>query len=285
MYDLGKYIRTVRKSKGLTLKELGEGIVSSTFLSKFERGQFSITADKFLSLLARLNIGPYEFYNDFLALYKKNQHHFIERLNKAKREKNIHLVQQLINQEQADYKKDGHYRHLHNIIILKQLANQLINLDFDQKQIQQIVKYLSHIDEWTSYEIDLLTNAAFCLSADQLSFFANQFFRKMKDHSYNDVYNQKIYHFMINMINRFIELGDFYHAKQYTDKLEEKLLGTRYFYEINLVKYLHGLIAIKEGNIDEGKAMTKEAIELMNYFNHFEMTKYCQKKVNRILNE
>ncbi|MGY3750907.1 helix-turn-helix domain-containing protein [Vagococcus acidifermentans] len=46
----------LRKSKGFTMKEVAGGIVSTHFLSDFERGKSDISLANFIKLLSRINL-------------------------------------------------------------------------------------------------------------------------------------------------------------------------------------------------------------------------------------
>lgn len=283
MSDLGRYVRHLRKSKNMTLKELSSGIVSETFLSKFERGQYDISATKLIALLVRLNVAPHELYNDLTADPQTNPYHFWEKFKEIKRRNNIHLAHLLIQQEKEYYKNDGHYRHLHHIIILNQFINQYHALPFDQNQIRQILQYLSRVDEWAMYEIELIENLAFCLSAKQLDWIFESVFKKMREKRIHDFSLQKIYRFIMNMINRLIDLDEMYAAEKAINQLNERLTGTTYFYELNLITYLRGLIKIKRGDVQAGKELADEAVKIMNHFQYFDMASHCDHKLKVLL--
>lgn len=63
----GSTFRHLRKSKGLTLSDVSENIVSPQALSKFERDESYISINLFLRLIQRMNI---EF-SEFIQTHKK----------------------------------------------------------------------------------------------------------------------------------------------------------------------------------------------------------------------
>lgn len=54
--DVGTTFRILRKERGFTLKEMSEGIVSFSYLSKFEKGENRISLTNFTQLAQRLNM-------------------------------------------------------------------------------------------------------------------------------------------------------------------------------------------------------------------------------------
>ena len=59
--NIGTLLRQIRKNKGLTLAQVADATISSSYLSKVERGQNDITVTKLLHLLERLETTPEEF--------------------------------------------------------------------------------------------------------------------------------------------------------------------------------------------------------------------------------
>lgn len=56
MDDLGPLFRVFRKERGFTLKSLSKGIISFSYLSKFEKGETQISLHNFIQLLQRMNL-------------------------------------------------------------------------------------------------------------------------------------------------------------------------------------------------------------------------------------
>ncbi len=68
MNEYGKTIRKIREEKGYTMQQLSDGILSTSFLSKFERGNSDISISYFFQILERLSLSYDEFlfvHNDF----------------------------------------------------------------------------------------------------------------------------------------------------------------------------------------------------------------------------
>lgn len=61
MEDLGQVFQAVRHSRGLSLREVTGGAFSTSVLSRFERGETSLSADKLFTALNHLSLDPGEF--------------------------------------------------------------------------------------------------------------------------------------------------------------------------------------------------------------------------------
>src|SRR5690625_3968964 len=74
MDNYGETFRTIREQKGYTMKQVAEGIVSISFLSKFERGDSEISLSSFIKLLQRVSVT----FEEFQFLHENNQIDLLE---------------------------------------------------------------------------------------------------------------------------------------------------------------------------------------------------------------
>lgn len=111
----------------MTLKETSQDILSSQFLSQFERNLNDISLSNFLSLLDRLNVRFSEFKLHSSELQLNSQQHFLSQYGKECRSKNIISLNELIDIESVIYQKDKNIRHQHNKIMMNVINYFLIN--------------------------------------------------------------------------------------------------------------------------------------------------------------
>lgn len=282
MNQIGSYIRDVRRSKGMKMKDLAKGIVSNTFLSKFERGQNDIGAEKLLLLIKRLNISPLEFFNGVFHGQDTDLNIFYKKVKLAHKEENLYLFNQLLTEEENHYQQTGNYCHRHNAILIKQLINHYSGLPYDLHLNKEIIDYLMQVEDWTSYEFGLLSNFIFCFSKNQILLFSKSVIKKVHGHLDNTIYAQEFYRFMLNIVERLIDLGELREAHQLIHELDSMLTGTRHYYELNLLAYFRGVIYLKLGDAQKGKDLVEESIKMMTQFGHYSLAKKCQIESKRI---
>lgn len=58
---IGQLLRTIRTNKSMSLAQVADAQISSSYLSKIERDQSDITVTKLAHLLERLSTTPEEF--------------------------------------------------------------------------------------------------------------------------------------------------------------------------------------------------------------------------------
>lgn len=95
MNKIGHVFRTIRLAKNLSLKDIAQGDISVSFLSKFERDESDISLSKFYSLLNKMNITLEEF--RFIANdYKLMEHEvMLDNVRSAYESNNIILLETL----------------------------------------------------------------------------------------------------------------------------------------------------------------------------------------------
>lgn len=168
MKNYGSTFKWICKSKGLTLSQTSDTIVTPQFLSQFENGKSNIGLDVFIQLLDKLNVTFNEFSIHHASNLDKDQADFLADLSHAMKTKNQIQLKDLIKKENHQLKQDNNIRHQHNLILLKQYLHFLDGKEFNDEQIDQIVSYLFETDNWCFYELTLFNNSLFCLPIETI---------------------------------------------------------------------------------------------------------------------
>lgn len=122
MDNLGRIFRDIRIGKNYSLKQVSEGIMSTSFLSKFERGETEISLKRFYLLLDRLSLTLEEFSfisNDFRPSRLEN---LMSEVRKAYENNNVKLLLKLEKEENLKWEKYGVDNYRYNSIVIKALA-------------------------------------------------------------------------------------------------------------------------------------------------------------------
>ena len=121
MINYGKKLKEIRLFKGFTLEEASKGILTKSGLSKFERGETSITFDKLLRILNRLSISieEYDFYCNNSQL--SDFDFLIQKVETAYVANNAILLKHLANIEFEKFNDTGLALHKLNAIMISVL--------------------------------------------------------------------------------------------------------------------------------------------------------------------
>ncbi|KRL83590.1 helix-turn-helix domain-containing protein [Ligilactobacillus apodemi] len=132
----GEKFRILRQDKGLTQTEVATKIMSVQLLSKFERNECGIGAEKLIELLDRLNFFSFELENFSLVTHLDQQLVFLNKLQLLLEKQDLEELQLLATEEKDKYSMDSNFRHQFNAIIVEQRINQYVGLPFEKKRLR-----------------------------------------------------------------------------------------------------------------------------------------------------
>ena len=236
--NIGPVFRHLRKSKGMTLKETADGLISSQFLSEFERGHSNISVLNFFSLLDKINVQITEFKIHSDELTEQTQQHFLSQYGKAYRSRNVVKLNELIDSQNKLYRNSKLPRFEHNVIILKQLINYFTNLPFNQTDANSIYHYLLNCEEWHYYELCLFGNSIFFMSLAQVEKLTRT--ASQKAHKYEKLLlNSSTFALVImNVIDYFLEANYLAPVASLIKEVDRVLINKRYFFTQTKYKFL-----------------------------------------------
>lgn len=269
MGKFGPMIREIRLSKGMTLSELAEGIVSVPFLSKYERGTSDISAENFFRLLDRLNVQMSEFEYLNIVSEQVKQDTFLEKYSYAVNNDNLVLLNQLLSDEKRYYQQNGNVRHIHNQIILKQYINNMTKLPYSLDDSKVIKEYLLQVEDWHMYEIELFGNSIFFLPLSTSEFLVKTAVKKT--YLLDKISNNKhvLAQVIANVIARMIEANDLIKAQQLIELAKRQLAHTKFYYEKAYLHFFEGYCLLKGGE-EIGENYCQQSIEVMKILKDYE---------------
>lgn len=273
--DLGPLFRQFRLDKNFKLNETAEGIVSTQFLRRFEKGENDIASTKLFDLLIRINVSVDEFMEEYHRHSEKYTLEKLEemidaiRINKDERKLDF-LLEKLAGEQSILSSSDKKFAGYLKIILLI-IGNREFNRDFTV-DAAPIISYLETTESWGKYEFFLGTNTIQALENHQLTILWKQAFsRKIKSVSIRRYSNDFFLHVCLNLlrgseVELTKQLLEEYKLCQQPEKNMQNLS-----YAI-LVEVLEGIILILE-NEPEGEKQVDVIIDFFN--NQIEYTEYA----------
>ena len=164
MENFGEIFKTYREARGLSLKDIAESGLSTSQLSRFEKGESDLTITKFIKALRKIKMPINEFMyatNNFKIdeinrLWVQIQTLFIT--------KDIHGLQKLLSEQQEIEREVKIFQQLNTTIIKIYLSDLTKEKLYTQKDIDYIVDYLFGVDYWGEYELLIFSNLLFALN-------------------------------------------------------------------------------------------------------------------------
>ncbi|MBP1040173.1 helix-turn-helix domain-containing protein [Vagococcus sp. BWB3-3] len=260
--NYGKVFRVIRISQNLTLKEVSQGVVSLSYLSKFETGKTNITLSIFLKLLDKINVKI----DEFIFFCNNSFYHFNElasQISTAYRETNTSKLCQLQETEKKLFLATRKKSHQINSIMI---AAAIIDLNpshsIPKKDLKIMSDYLLQIPFWTSYNLFILSNSHAIISPYLLITLIQEIRRldanKSVEYSCPSELILLLHHAAITFL-RIDEIEQAILAYKYA----KKLLKSGFLFEKNRSLFIKGLIIITQGKTYEGITLATKAISVL----------------------
>lgn len=146
-------IKSIRKQKGLTQKEVYTGVCSKTFYSDFEAGKHSVEATKFQSFLTNLGISQSEF-NYFKDSRMKNEEKSLnDEIDQFYKKGNFEALYEVFENYNQDSRTEIRYLAIKAYLLV--LITNTNFYKFSRTPFSEILAYLDAMKMWTLKEIKL----------------------------------------------------------------------------------------------------------------------------------
>lgn len=256
MVEIGEVFNTFRKGKNITLKEASRGIVSYTFLSKFERGLTDISFMHLLELLDRINVQLSEF--EFL--YQKLNSYTNDLLPTLQRAYQSSDFDSLNDHLRLWQNKSDKFSKL-QVIQIKMMLTTLDKGTITAKEIKILQNYFQSITNWTFFELYLFGHAIPFLEKEFMLNLFQELHKKaiLYDQFRYDSFSMLFYIYN-NMILHMLEKQNSTVAKQLLDRLAFYFKDQErdYYHRARLFN-LQGLTLYLSGNKKEGLKLIKKS--------------------------
>ncbi|MBC5638334.1 helix-turn-helix domain-containing protein [Ornithinibacillus sp. BX22] len=275
MRSYGETFRIIRKQKGVTMKELADGVCSISFLSKFERGDSDITLGIFTRILDKLMLSMDEFIYVHHDYQPSQLEQFFQLVNTAYTSQNSDRLKQLKNQEMKKWERYGIETYYFNVLMLEvydsMVSSTMMDENVNKAEIDLLTDYLFRVEVWGYYELALYSATMFFLDPGvviQLSKTAYikssryQELKKARDTITAILINTITY--LIGPVNRFPEeltyeqeITEFFSYLDAIQLPEDKL------FERLKILQLKGALELKLGNKESGEAKLRQTIQIL----------------------
>lgn len=263
MDGFGETFRILRKERDFTLKAMSQGIISFSYLSKFEKGESDITLTKFIQLIKRLNMTLDEFLF-FNKLRTTNYGKLFQLISLAYMENNKTDLKRYLKKEKELYNKNGIIYHKCNSIMIAAIIQDIDNTFLiPQNEINFLVDYIVKCSFWTTYEVSLLGNTLALFSEDLLLILLSEVKKRLEEYKVSSKNIRDLIALIENACIVLIRNNKIRDAKALSSFLDT-YLEPSYFFEKARKIFIDGIILLNEGKRDEGIKKSVDAIQIMN---------------------
>ncbi|WP_165964849.1 helix-turn-helix domain-containing protein [Periweissella cryptocerci] len=262
MSNYGATLSRIRKNKNLSLVDASAGIVSDSFLGKFEKGKTEMSFSKLVRIIQHLNVSLEEF----LYLDNKQEDDFTILLGVAGDAyvaEDIIKLHELANEQLQQYHATKLKSYRCNSIMVEGLLADLTDTEIDEEARIFLSEYLIGIDNWTAYELTLFSNASHLLTDAMLTSMSAKILEKTEE-LIGLAKNKRIFlETLLNLTRIFIEKDNKKHAQFLLNVITSiKKDETLYFIRTNLL-FLTGLFHLRFADKALGMQQCDDAVKVM----------------------
>lgn len=269
MEAFGPLFKEFRLNKGLKLKEVAEGIVTTQFLIKFESGSSDVTLTKFYRLLYRIKVG----FDEFMGVYSEIG---LEILNEFEAEIDVVVdnhssigLQKMRDKYQVLYEGTQDQMFYFLWLILRESNKRFNKKNAEENLLEPIKRYLLRTETWGKYELFLAVYVIDIFDSFELfNLIKCSFSRMSRDKSLKF----RLDDFILNSIIIFLLRGELSFANELTDDYLAKLnipANVLNFYHHIYKQYLKGALLIAQGDSD-GLEISQRVIDGLQHFDGYE---------------
>jgi len=267
---IGTTLKKIREAKNLTAKDLADGILSSSQLSRIEKDEGVPAADKLFSLLSRLNTDFEEF-----ILISDDEHLNHRTLLKNEvgetlRQKNPKRIQALVKklEDLSNKYGDSFFNHMKCIVKASYALHAAKDTVQARSELKTVVDYLKSVNTWHLYELTLFNNTFMFYDYDTSISFSNRA-RASIEKRYNEpkyVYvSRSIFY---NLAVKSLEEKLYLTAYNYANEAIGLPQSTNSLYTVTLTKVISQVASYKLRN---GQYDPKKLAFFMEYFSMMDM--------------
>nr|WP_279100062.1 Rgg/GadR/MutR family transcriptional regulator [Aerococcus urinaeequi] len=262
--NIGTIYRDLRTERGLTLKDATTGEISYSQLSKFERGESSITIHHLVNLVHNLGISFSEF---IVAIEKFDSPYklYIEEIDSAYKQGDIDALKMIIQTHEKLYLETNQVLFRYNAIMTKLLLNDLTEVEIPEADKHLISEYLLKCSVWTSYEVILLGNSLRGLTKSLQDVLIADMIAKLPTIQEGNPLKAHILSILINVCFDRLRSEETDEVNDIMAAIQPQLSTNAYYFK-NRLLFLKGIVAIVQGQTDEGVAQCQTAIQVFELF-------------------
>lgn len=289
MEQYGPTLRDIRIHKGYTLKQLAKGILSVSFLSKFERGESDISLSHFVLLLDRLAVSFDEFfYLHYDGEWETFDTFFVE-AEDAFVNRDLKRIRKLRDKHYGTWKTERMEQYLCNSLMLDIYESILRNETISPEDIAitTLYEYLFHVEVWGNYELRLYNSTMLLMPLEMVLVLSKTAFEK--GYKYRGMRESEsiLTRIMMNTVvfltggqNEFNyeeEVEQFLHYIEKLDIPENDLYARNSFLQIK------GIFEIRKGNVEKGRNMVKKASTIAKQLGAHQLAKQMDNYLEIVL--
>ena len=259
----GQVLRRLREEKGYSLRQVSKGVLSTSFLSKFERGESNISLSHFIDIIERMNISLDEFVFSANEYKPSELDSLMSEIASAYQRSNTSKLKMITNKEYEKWEEYGLDAYLCNSIMAEAMMLNLQKKEIDKKKREYLANYLFNVELWGNYELVIYANSLTIFPPETVIALSKEVVKKTSLYKLVHKNFVQTLAILLNTTIVCLETNLLNDALYFILTLENMHMAEKLFYERTLLVFLKGIYEIKKGNIEIGEELSRKAVTTM----------------------
>lgn len=278
----GPVYQSIRKSKHLAMTDVADSEISQSQISRFERGESSLTIDKFMRLLENTSVTLDEFESIYDNYSLSEEYAFREELAQAVETQNAAKVRAILKDWEAKHKAEPQKRYPRiNCIVVKTVLSGLTNFAMPKDDVAYLKNYLMSVEDWGRYELWAFSNCIQLFNDATLNLVEASILGRVEFYKNLSVNNQLVIRTTLNLIAIFIQRKNFRLALKYITYLDNVHISIDFLYEKLMLRYNKGFYRYRMGD-KAGLEVMRECNEMLGKLGCFEEENSREKELEKL---
>lgn len=302
---IGQLLRTIRTNKSMSLAQVADAQISSSYLSKIERDQSDITVTKLAHLLERLSTTPEEFLflvtagreHDYATRDRLLGTYFGQTLELSADPKDfpkaIQVMKEEISRAQAAFDRHPNLKQQlavnARVVILATFQSLVVDkahqLPIRPDLTHATEQYLQRIENWGEFDIYLFIIFSIAMPPVTQRRLLTLALKRSRHYSHYRSAPRLIFYLLDNQITLEFLRQNYDMVATYLNQLKIELVEQQDAEFALRAKFRTGELQVRYGQRDTGAAMLNEAVQIANTLKLSKLADYFNYARRIILNE
>lgn len=285
MKKFGEIFKKFRESRGLLLKDVAKSGISTSQLSRFEKGDTDLTISKFMSALDEINMPIDEFMYAVNDFQRDELNEILSKIRHFVSNRDIDGLKKLLySQMQLNNKREKF--HKINIILLKiRLQDLSGEIYYTNQDLNYLTDYFLSVEYWGHYELLVFSNTLDVLNHDVFMILSREMSRRSD--FYKEIPNNRrlISTMLLNGYITCIERDKFIDALYFKKQLNQCFFIETEIYERLVFQYAQNLFQYKKEGDRNVIFEMRKCIEAMKLAGSNNLAKTYEKHLEKNLSD
>ena len=285
MKKFGELYRQFRESRGIRLKDVAKAGISTSQLSRFEKGQTDLTISKFILILDEINVPIDEFMYAVHDFHRDDLNELLTKVRLFVSTHDIDEMKKLLASQMGLKDKREKFHHI-NTILLKIRLQDLSGEDYyTEDDLKDLTDYLFSVEHWGYYELLIFINTLDVLHHEVFMVLAREMSRRSD--FYKEIPNNRrmISTMLLNGYITCIERQKMVDACYFEEQLNQCFFIETEMYERLVFVYAQNFYHYRKTGDTSAVDEMRKCIEAMKLVGSEHIAKIYETHLKKLMNE